>query len=160
MSLKNKKGFGIVEVLVSALVLGFLLVALLNLQVGNREALLRIRGRDGAVDVAQKVLDSLQQKGVAYLETAKNENNIIVFENLQRSWVGQPGVVAHTMTINYRAEILVSNDDSHHEVSPESQYITATNTSTVRVYAKDVLVKVYWKYKDTEQSIQVSGVIK
>ena len=38
-----KRGFGIVEVLIAAAVLGFLYTALLNLQSGNRDALLRIR---------------------------------------------------------------------------------------------------------------------
>ena len=42
--LKNKKGFGITEVLVSAVVLGLLYMAILHMQTGNREALLRIRG--------------------------------------------------------------------------------------------------------------------
>ena len=54
----GKKGFGIVEVLVSIAVLGFLYAALNHLQTGNRDALLRIRGRDGAIDVAQQVIDS------------------------------------------------------------------------------------------------------
>ena len=55
---KLKRGFGIVEVLVAAAVLGFLYVAVLNLQSGNRESLLRIRGRDGATEVAQNIIDS------------------------------------------------------------------------------------------------------
>ena len=49
--LKNKKGFGIVEILVAAAVLGFMYMAVLNLQGGNHDALLRIRGRDGAIEV-------------------------------------------------------------------------------------------------------------
>ena len=57
--LGKKSGFGIVEVLVAAAVLGFLYVALLNLQGGNHDALLRIRGRDGATEVAQNLIDSL-----------------------------------------------------------------------------------------------------
>ena len=55
----HKRGFGIVEVLVAAAVLGFLYMAVLNLQSGNRDALLRIRGRDGATEVAQNIIDSL-----------------------------------------------------------------------------------------------------
>ena len=63
--LKNKKGFGITEVLISAFVLGLLYMAVLHMQTGNREALLRIRGRDGAIEVAQQVLDSLNRIGIA-----------------------------------------------------------------------------------------------
>ena len=50
------RGFGIIEILISIVVLGFLMTALLNLQLGNRDALLRIRARDGAVDVAQDAM--------------------------------------------------------------------------------------------------------
>ena len=80
-ALKRRKGFGIVEVLVSAIVLGFLYLALLNLQVGNRKALLRIRGRDAAVEVAQQVLDSLQANGVTALPVA-NEGKPVVVDGL------------------------------------------------------------------------------
>ena len=40
---RGKRGFGIVEVLIAAAVLGFLYMAVMNLQGGNRDALLRIR---------------------------------------------------------------------------------------------------------------------
>ena len=49
--LKNKKGFGIVEILVAAAVLGFMYMAILNMHGGNHDALLRIRGRDGAIGI-------------------------------------------------------------------------------------------------------------
>ena len=52
----SKRGIGIMEVMVAALVLGLLYAAVSNLQKGNREALLRIRGRDGATEVAQNVI--------------------------------------------------------------------------------------------------------
>ena len=68
--LGKKSGFGIVEVLIAAAVLGFLYMALLNLQSGNREALLRIRGRDGATEVAQNLIDSLGSLGIARLSDA------------------------------------------------------------------------------------------
>ena len=64
-NLKSKKGFGITEVLISAVVLGLLYMAVLHMQTGNREALLRIRGRDGAIEVAQQVIDSLNRIGLA-----------------------------------------------------------------------------------------------
>ena len=53
------------EVLVAALVLGILYAAVSNLQKGNRDALLRIRGRDGATEVAQNIIDSLGALGLA-----------------------------------------------------------------------------------------------
>ena len=63
--MKNKKGFGITEVLISAFVLGLLYMAILHMQTGNREAVLRIRGRDGAIEVAQEVIGSLNRAGLA-----------------------------------------------------------------------------------------------
>lgn len=65
----SKKGFGIAEVLISAAVLGFLYVALLNLQGSNHDALLRIRARDGAIEVAQQILDSLKIAGIVNLSS-------------------------------------------------------------------------------------------
>ena len=63
----GKRGFGIVEALVAAAVLGFMYMAILHLQEGNHDALLRIRGRDGATEVAQNLIDSLGALGVASL---------------------------------------------------------------------------------------------
>ena len=63
--MKNKKGFGITEVLISAMVLGLLYMAILHMQTGNREALLRIRGRDGATEVAQNMIESLGAQGLS-----------------------------------------------------------------------------------------------
>ena len=60
---KNKRKFGIVVSLVVVALLGFSYMAMRNLG-GNGDALLRIRGRDGAVEVAQQVLDSLKSVGV------------------------------------------------------------------------------------------------
>ncbi|MCF0222182.1 MAG: type II secretion system protein [Fibrobacter sp.] len=173
--LKNKSGFGIVEVLVSAVVLGFLLTALLNLQGGNRDTLLRLRGRDGAVEVAQSIIDSLNRSGLTALGNAndttlyfcdsdydcsstdasggkKNNPNLKTF--MQRTWEGQPGLVKNTMTVDYRAVVNVSKD-SDYRSEAESNFETLRH-----VYAKQVNVSVFWKFKGTEHSINVSGVVK
>ena len=65
MVFKNKRGIGIIEVMVAALVLGILYAAVSNLQKGNRETLLRIRGRDGATEVAQNIIDEISAQGLA-----------------------------------------------------------------------------------------------
>ena len=86
--MKERKGFGIVEVLISAAVLGFLYLALLQLQLGNRQSLLRIRGRDGAVEVAQQVLDSLQSIGASGIKSRSNPKLDTTYKGLdyERSW--------------------------------------------------------------------------
>ena len=62
---RRKRGIGIMEIVVAAMVLGILYMGVSNLQKGNREALLRIRGRDGAITVAQNIIDSLGSLGLA-----------------------------------------------------------------------------------------------
>ena len=109
------------EVLVSALILGLLLTALLKLQGSNREALLKLRGRDGAVDVAQSIIDSLNRSGISSMgnaadttlyfcnasydcgytdESGTKYDNPSLKKFMQRTWEGQPGLVQNTMTVN------------------------------------------------------------
>lgn len=159
---RRKQGFGIVEVLVAAAVLGFLYMALLNLQGGNRDALLRIRGRDGATEVAQNLIDSLGALGIASLSDDKLKGadgsvHPIEVNNIERVWKGQPGAIDHDMKVVYNAEITVS---------PDADYMAKTssmllNTDSIKhVYAKRLDVKVSWQFKNSTQSITVSGVIR
>lgn len=156
----NKQGFGIVEVLIAAAVLGFLYMAVLNLQSGNRDALLRIRGRDGATEVAQNIIDSLGALGVARLSDASlgvdgdGNLNQIQIPNIERTWKGQPGAIEHDMKVVYNAEVTVSPDDAY------SVQNSTTLQSVKHVYAKRLDVKVSWHFKNSVQSITVSGVIR
>lgn len=174
----NKSGFGIVEVLISAAVLGFLYLALLNLQLGNRQSLLRIRGRDGAVEVAQQALDSMQRGGVAsllYLESLglsdecgstitdlsnKGANipvadsNEVLFcgPTVERYWAR--GVNGDSSSIEYKTIYLTK---------PDSMYVSEQRSaleSTRHVYARNVSVFVYWPFKSSIQSISISGVVR
>ncbi len=149
--LKNKKGFGIVEILVSAAVLGFMYMALLNLQGGNHDALLRIRGRDGAIQVAQQVLDSLKSVGIASIPSKQNADTTFNVDPIDRSWDRGLG---GTSTVTYSPEVTVS---------ATAEYTTETKSQfeTIQyVYAKQVKVKVSWNFKGTTQSIEVSSVIR
>ena len=158
--LKNKQGFGLVEVLIAAAVLGFMYMAILNLQGGNRDALLRIRGRDGATEVAQNIIDSLGALGVARLSDASlgvdgdGKLNPITIPNIERVWKGQPGAIEHDMKVVYDAEVTVSPDDAY------AVQNSTTLQSVKHVYAKRLDVKVSWHFKNSVQSITVSGVIR
>ena len=79
-NLRRKRGIGIMEVLVAALVLGLLYLAVSRLQSGNRDTLLRIRGRDGATEVAQNIIDEMSSRGLASF----TEENLI--ENADGTW--------------------------------------------------------------------------
>lgn len=139
----NQSGFGIVEVLISAVVLGFLYLALLHMQVGNRESLLRIRGRDGAVEVAQNIIDSLKTVGVASIASF-TKNDIV------KSWDRGPGGKS---SLTYRADVTVGTVSE--SASSVSNYETVSH-----VYAKQVDVKVSWNFKGSEQSVNVSSVVR
>ena len=163
---KYKKGFGITEVLISAVVLGLLYMAILHMQTGNREAMLRIRGRDGAVEVAQQVIDSLNRIGIASIPDASShtdgdgntldENNklIVPLPAIQRSWDRGVGAAGDKATIDYTPTLTVS---------PTTDY-TATSESSLEnvshVYAKQVNVEVSWQFKGSTQSINMSTVIR
>ena len=140
----NLSGFGIVEVLISAAVLGFLYLALLHMQVGNREALLRIRGRDGAVEVAQNLIDSLKTVGVASIVSFSKDDIV-------KSWDRGPG---GTSTVTYKADVTVGNANEY-KATTKSNY-----ENVEHVYAKQVDVKVSWNFKGSEQSVNVSSVVR
>ena len=160
---RRKRGIGIMEIVVAAMVLGILYMGVSNLQKGNREALLRIRGRDGAITVAQNIIDSLGSLGLAnFTDEALPKDDVgdirwtLDTINTRRIWLGQPGLLQDTMKVDYFAVVTIS---------PDSVY-KAKATSLLRpdsishVFAKRLDVKVGWYFKGSEQSISVSGVIR
>ena len=158
----RKRGFGIMEVMVAALVLGLLYAAVCQLQKGNRDALLRIRGRDGATEVAQNVIDDLSSKGLAsFADMNLTDNGDGTYslepQTIVREWKGQPGTVPYTISIDYTVNVKVSGDDTF-KAGASSLLVGANGAS--HVYAKRVDVTVSWPYKDSTQSISVSGVIR
>lgn len=153
---KSKRGFGITEVLVAAAVLGFMYMAVMNMHGGNHDALLRIRARDGATEVAQNLIDSLGALGLASFSDA-NITNPMVIDSIERTWSGQPGAVTNTIRVYYNAEINVSNDE---EYTSKTSSKLLGDAGVSHVYAKRLDVKVSWQFKNSTQSITVSGVIR
>lgn len=155
----NKHGIGIMEVLVAAFVLGILYMAVSNLQRGNRDTLLRIRGRDGATEIAQNVIDSLGSVGLArYYDVRLKKDGIekLILDTIRttRSWQGQPGIIPHTMIVPYTV---------HTEVSYDSTFLARQITildTVEHVYAKRIYVIVSWPYKNSIQSISISSIIR
>lgn len=160
---RAKAGFGIVEVLVAAAVLGFLYMAIMNMHGSNHDALLRIRSRDGATEVAQNLIDSLGALGLSSFSDDNLEKDAsgnikpIKIDSIERTWEGQPGAVTNTIRVLYNAEIKVSND---REFTKKASSLLLGSDSIEHVYAKSIEVKVSWKFKNTTQSITVSGVIR
>ncbi len=145
-----KKGFGIIEVLIAIAALGFLYMAVNHLQTGNRDTLLRIRGRDGAIEVAQQVVDSLSSVGISSLQSGST----IIIDDITRTWKGRPGSEQYEMSVKYKAKIVIG-EDTQFTRSESTAY-----SSTSHVYGKHLDVTVSWKFKNTDQSISVSRIIQ
>lgn len=154
MFLKNKKGFGIVEILVAAAVLGFMYMAVLNMHGGNHDALLRIRGRDGAIDVAQQVLDSLKSIGIASIPSKMDADTTFNVDPIERSWERSTNWGGGSAKVTYTPVVTVEST-ANYMTESSSEFETIQ-----RVYAKQVKVRVSWIFKGTTQSIEVSSVIR
>lgn len=149
--LKRKKGFGITEVLVAAAVLGFMYIGVMKMQETNHLSLLRIRGRDGAVEVAQQVLDSLRNGGVATIQSAADKETEFEGPTITKSWARGLG---SDSKIEYTTRL---------KVSPENDYVAEGESeyeSVRHVFAKKVEVTVYWKFQNSDLHIAVTDVIR
>ena len=146
----SRRGFGIIEILVSIVVLGFLMVALFNLQGGNRDAFLRIRARDGAVTIAQDAIDSLGKVGLASLSETALPSQKISFSKT-KAWKRTGGF---PVKVDYQVDIQVSQD-ALYSSQEKSSY-----DSLDHVYAKRLDVKVSWPFKGTNHSVNFSGVVR
>ena len=147
---KNKRKFGIVVSLVVVALLGFSYMAMRNLG-GNGDALLRIRGRDGAVEVAQQVLDSLKSVGVESIPSKALADTTFNVQKINRKWARGLGDSA---TVTYSSQVTVAATSSNSLQTP------APFEMASHIYAKQVTVTVFWNFKGSKQSIEVSSVIR
>ena len=142
------------EILVASLVLGFLFTALLQLQLGNRNALLRIRSRDAAIDVAQEVIDSLSNRSLDYLGGTLDTTFLI---DKSRTWEGKPGSIQYANSVNYLVNASLSDIQENTE---KTLYDTVSH-----LYAKQLMVTVHWPCTQADSakckySISVSRILK
>ncbi|MBR6124209.1 type II secretion system protein [Candidatus Saccharibacteria bacterium] len=147
---KNKRKFGIVVSLVVVALLGFSYMAMRNLG-GNGDALLRIRGRDGAVEVAQQVLDSLKSVGVESIPSKALADTTFNVQKINRKWARGIGDSA---TVTYSSQVTVAATSSNSLQTPAPFELAS------HIYAKQVTVTVFWNFKGSRQSIEVSSVIR
>jgi len=150
-----KKGFGLMEVLVAAVVLGFMILGLNTLQKGNREALLRVRARDAASFVAQHVLDSLGSVGLNSIEAKTQtycDNRELVYcaPEYKYNFEGNKGDIK--TDIKYRVEVQLLKEENQ---TDETKF--ETNTTT---YAKSLEATVSWAHKNSTQSIKIAKVVR
>jgi len=156
-----KKGFGLLEVLVAALVLGFLVVGLNRLQLGNREGVLRVRARDAANFVAQHVLDSLGSLGINSIEEktqAKCDGNTLVYCEPRYRYSFDNTKTGLSAPIDYRVEVeLLHGAGTEQKRTDDTTYFDNTEGDT---YAKSLEATVSWKFKNSTQSITMAKVVR
>jgi Tfp pilus assembly protein PilV len=172
METKNpKSGFGLIEVMLAAVVLAFTLVGLAYFQLGNRESVLRIRTRDVAQDIARQTLDSISALGISSVRpTASNPGGKPDSFKVTHTWSGATG----SIPVEYTVSIEVLENEPATETAPasplqtmDSSFLTLSEKDADAKahivnydYARNVTVTVKWPFKKTNQSIQVSGVVK
>lgn len=157
-----KKGFGILEVIVAAVVLAFMILGLNTLQKGNRENILRVRARDMANTIAQDIIDSLSALGPASVVVTRQGECPAVqnFEDLcrKRSFDGAAGNVS----VDYAITIGVPAVTNEQNAENQTNYSKVSSSSMVvaHQFAKQVDITVSWQFKKSPQSISVSSVIQ
>jgi len=144
--MNKKSGFGLIEVMAAAVVLGFLIVGLNILQKGNRESILRVRARDAANFVAQHVLDSLGSIGINSL--VADANNLVFKETNYTYKTG--------LAFDVKVALLNNADCNGVQCTIDStNFAKATNR-----YAKNLEATVSWLHKSSTQSIKMAKVVR
>jgi len=138
-----KKGFGLLEILIAVVALGFLIIGLNNLQKGNREGALRVKARDAASLVAQRVLDSIGSVGVNSIKIDDNCGGKLVYCESKYTYA----------PIDYKVEVELLNEERKYA---NNTYYTNAESD----YAKSLEATVSWKFKQTTQSIKIGKVVR
>jgi len=161
-----KRGFGLMEVMVAAVVFAFLFIGLNILQKGNRESVLRIRARDAANVIAQDIIDSISAMGSASAP-AGGKWSCPDEPSLCRTRIFTGSVTrllkdTTNVTVDYSATVGIEPEEPDQIVNDETDYMKAGSSgiSVKRLIAKHVDVTVNWEFKKTNQSINVSALVK
>jgi len=165
-TLSPNRGFGILEVLVAAVVLGFLIVGLTQLQKGNREGILRVRARDAANFVAQHVLDSIASVGMKAMENnlnnctdASKQSLIYCEKDYIYSFEGKPQLDKNTagtkVEIKYNVEVSVLEDTKQPDTLQKSMLQTGE-----QIKSQSLEAVVSWQFKNATQSIKMAKVVR
>jgi len=146
-----KKGFGLLEVIIAAVVLAFLIIGLNTLQKGNRESILRIRTRDVANSIAQDVIDSISALGPASVAAGSPPplQKIHVFDGM-----------AGGVEVQYEITVNVQDATDEQKAVAETEYTKIKSVAATHQFAKQIDVTVAWLFKKAPQSINVSTVIQ
>jgi prepilin-type N-terminal cleavage/methylation domain-containing protein len=153
----SKNGFGLIEVMAAAVVLGFLIVGLTRLQMGNRETILRVRDRDAANFIAQHVLDSISAGGMKSLEKSCEDNNNSVYDTEDYKYEYKfEGKNTGESIKKYKVEVSCIEDQ---KAVREVDYTTSFQVNK-DIVSRSIEAKVYWQHRGSEQSIKMARVVR
>jgi len=166
-----KHGFGLIEVIAASLVLAFLLIGLNTLQKGNRESILRIRARDAANVVAQDIIDSISAMGSASVSIGERKCPDVYDEEHDlcrtRIFTGSTSRKPNSsinVPMQYQVMVNVRPTNTNLVVNDSTEFMKAlgnnNNFNVKHQIAKQVDITVNWKFKNSDQSINVSSVIR
>jgi len=152
--MKTKSGFGILEVLIAAVVLGFMIIGVNALQSGNRESILRVRARDAANSIAQETIDSIGALGSAMVKEGIHVCQSCKTRSFSGTGVGD-------VKIEYNVIVDVKQASALQGVDNSTAYTRAVSAFKLKEeFAKQIDVTVNWKFKSSTQSINVSTVMR
>ena len=137
---RRKAGFGLVEALVAMVILALLFTGVMVMNYSNHRAALRIATRNQAIQVGQRVLDSLQVLGLVMVNDCSGE---IVGDTL-RTLKG---------SFRYRYRWSADVDTMLTTVGPAGLQSTS-------VRAKKVDLQVRWILDNHENTISLSTVVE
>jgi len=179
--MKKKSGFGLMEVMVAAVVLAFLIVGLNILQKGNRESVLRVRARDAANIVAQHILDSLSSVGLnSLVEHTVNGDKIVFPEpgedgKFTYYFDGKPqldkspgsGYMKSKVEYTVQVKLLDEAPDDVRSAIDSTDFTRANRVSSQVIedrekntFAKGLEATISWGFKSSTQSITMAKVVR
>jgi Tfp pilus assembly protein PilV len=144
-SMNLKRGFGLVEALVSMFILALLFTGVMMMNYTNHQAALRIATRNEATAIGQRLIDSLQSQGLANIVVGSRE---ITYKGDSTKTTGS------AFTREYTCKINVSVDDTTFE-----GFGTSIPKAKI-LRAKKIMVDVTWNLGNQTNSINLSTVVQ
>ena len=151
----SRHGIGLLEVMIAAVVLGFMATALLQMQKNNRETVLRVRARDAASFVAQQVLDSIGATGIHSIVA---DADGVVMDEEERSYSFE-GKVNSNVAYTVKVELLENETKASSDTTAYTRAVN-NNADAENAYSKCLKATVSWKFKESTQSIKRTKVVR
>ncbi|NLB62927.1 MAG: type II secretion system protein [Fibrobacter sp.] len=144
--LRNKSGFGLLEIVASMLIMSFMFSGIMYLHYYNRVIAVRIHVRNEATRIAQNYLDSLSAQGI------HNVQDIEDVEVQGSTRTLKSGVEAYQ---KYTVNVVTTDISDVTNINVES-----TSYEIKHVSAKRIDVEVAYEIQGTPFNIKLSSVVE